>query len=224
VSQKHTTYDHGHTLAGELVCHLPYAVFSVAFCLVILSFVTFFNTLHSSESFVIGSNMLFHALHFMHIVFAATGSVIMFFRYSKQLLKGLVVATISTAFFCTLSDSILPYIGGRLLGVNMHWHLCFLTELPNVLPFLCVGLLNGFILSRHQNGHQQHYSLSTHSAHIFISSLASSFFLIAHGFVNWYQFIGPIFIFLIIAVVVPCTLSDVVVPMSFARAGKDERR
>lgn len=218
MSHNHQTYDHGHTLGGELVCHLPYAIISVAFCLIILSFVSF-STLHYEDStwMVKGSDMLFHSLHFMHIVFAATGSLLMFFRYSKNIIKGFIVASLSTATFCTLSDSILPYIGGRLLGVDMHWHLCFLSELPNVLPFLIVGLINGYILSRHKDAHQMHYSVSSHAAHIFVSSLASSFFLIAHGFVDWYQFIGAVFIFLIIAVVVPCTLSDVVVPMSFAR-------
>ena len=64
------------------------------------------------------------------------------------------------------------------------------------------------------------YSLSSHATHIFISSLASTFYLISHGFTNWYVSIGNVFVLLIIAVVVPCTLADVVVPMTMARLGK----
>ena len=33
-------HDHEHSLKGELFHHLPYAIFSVAFALVVLSFVT----------------------------------------------------------------------------------------------------------------------------------------------------------------------------------------
>jgi len=36
-------YGHDHTLVGELIHHLPYAIFSLAFSLTILSFVTYYS-------------------------------------------------------------------------------------------------------------------------------------------------------------------------------------
>lgn len=215
------TYDHGHSVLGEIICHFPYAVFSVAFSLIILSFTSWIS-LGSIQVMQVkkGAHMLFHAFHFMHIVFAATGATLTFFRFSNNVVKGIIVSALTTTVFCTLSDSILPYIGGKILGVNMHLHLCFLTELQNVLPFLFIGLVNGYVLSRHHSLEQTRYSVSSHFVHIFISSLASSFFLIANGLTDWYHSMGMVFLFLIIAVVVPCTLSDVVIPMSFAVTGK----
>ena len=214
------SHDHSHSdsLVYELMCHLPYAVFSVAFCLMVLSMISFFvRDATDVSTLKKGYKMLFHSFHFMHIVFAATGTLITYFRFSRNIILGLITGMITTITFCTLSDSVLPYLGARALGVDMHWHMCFFTELPNVLPFLFIGLLNGFVMSRHHSSRQSLYSTSSHFIHILISALASSFYLVAHGFYTWYNQIGFVFLFLVFAVVVPCTLADVVVPMYFAR-------
>lgn len=215
-------HDHAeeHTLMGELSCHLPHAIFSVAFALSVLSFVSYFslNTIDMPIT-CRGAHMLFHSFHFMHIAFAATGTVITFRRFSRNILRCLIVGVLSPAIFCTLSDVVLPYLGGKLLGVDMHFHFCFASELINVVPFLMVGIINGFAMSSHHEGRQGLYSHFSHAIHILISSLASTFYLVSHGFTAWYLYIGTVFLFLVIAVVVPCTLSDVVVPMAFARIG-----
>ncbi len=213
---------HKHTVWQELICHFPYAVFSVTFALALLSFFEYFSLVNGQPpSAVTGASMLFHSFHFMHIAFATTGTLITFFRFSKNYTMAFLLGFFGPAFFCMLSDSILPYIGGRLLGVPMEFHLCFVSELKNVLPFLFIGMLNGFLMSRHQHSNQSFYSLFSHAAHILISSLASSFYLVAHGFSHWYDHIGLVFLFLVGAVVVPCTLSDVVVPILFAKPGRD---
>jgi hypothetical protein len=50
--------------------------------------------------------------------------------------------------------------------------------------------------------------------------MASLFYTVANGFDDWYRSMGILFIFLFIAVIIPCTLSDVVVPLYFARGGR----
>ncbi len=213
---------HSHSLIGELFCHFPYAIFSVAFSLAVLSFMVYISFISSAHTTLVcqGSDALFHSFHFMHIVFAATGTLITYFRFSKNIIRGFIVGAVSSMFFCTLSDSILPYLGGTLMGVHMHLHICFLTELHNVLPFLFVGLINGFIMSRHASTQQGTYSIFSHFIHILVSSFATMFYLVAHGCTDWYVNIGIVFLFLVVAVLIPCTLSDVVVPMTFARADK----
>ncbi len=211
-------HDHEHTLLGELIHHLPYAIFSVAFSLTILSFVTYYSYDEPVSLICKKSDVLFHSFHFMHIVFAATGTLVTFFRYSRNTIKALLLGIFSPMIFCTLSDSILPYIGGKMLGVDMHFHLCFVTELQNVLPFLFVGIVNGFVMSRHTTDQMWFYAISSHAVHILVSSLASIFYLVANGCTDWWEFIGLIFIYMIGAVVIPCTLSDVVVPLLFARS------
>lgn len=217
---------HEHTILGELMCHLPYGIFSVALGLCILSFLTYL-TYGTSDVKTIrsGAKVLFHSFHFLHIVFASTGTLIAFFRFSQNVWRGILVSIFTTIVFCTLSDAVLPYLAGRILEGNMHFHLCFFTELKNVLPFLTVGLLNGVVMGKYHRAHGGFYSsVFSHFFHILISSFASLFYLIYCGMVNWSSMIGLVFLFLVIAVVVPCTLSDVVIPMAAARSGKKNER
>jgi hypothetical protein len=213
---------HHSSLSGELACHLPYAVFATAACLIILSFLGFIGAGKDIDKLNCFYDQLFHNFHFLHIVFASIGTLITFFRFSKNVFKGMIVGFISASFFCILSDIVLPYIGGTLLGVQMHLHVCFYYELQNVLPFLFIGLFTGLIMRNHQPAAKGHFSLWSHSAHIFISALASSFYLVSHGFYDWMSQIGFVFLVLIIAVVLPCTLSDIIVPMIFARTDKEK--
>jgi hypothetical protein len=217
----HSHYSLGTLIKSELLMHLPYAVFSVAVGMIVLSFLRYFAfTSPNPAAMARSSHMLFHSFHFLHLIFAATGTMITFFRFSKKMLLGIVIGTISPAFFCLLSDAILPYLGGRLLGVDMHFHICFISELHNVLPFLGIGILNGILLSGHHAEILTLFSISSHFIHIFVSSLASLFYLVSHGFDTWDQSMGFIFLFLIFAVVVPCTFSDFIVPVYFARGKK----
>ena len=207
----------------ELTCHFPYAVLSVALSMIAAGILGY-STIEASASGVANkaSMVLFHSCHFLHIVFAATGAVLTFFRYSKDVVKGIIVGAVSAIVFCVLSDVILPYVVGYIMGIDMQLHICFFSELSNVLPFLVVGLFNGWLLSRHKAGAQSFFSIWSHFAHIFVSSLASMLYTISHGMSNWHEYMGILFILLIIAVVIPCTLSDVVVPAYFAgMGGKD---
>jgi len=213
-------HNHDHSIYGELMCHFPYAVFSVSFGIAMLSCLWFVVGNTETKAIQQASHLLFHSFHFMHIVFAATGTVITYLRFSKNIFKALLVGVFTASVFCTLSDAVLPYLGGTLLGVHMHFHLCFFSELKNVLPFLCIGLLNGVVMSRHHSSVQSMYSAFSHFVHILVSSFASLFYLVSNGYVHWYHDIGIVFMFLIVAVVIPCTFSDVIVPMAFAKAGK----
>jgi hypothetical protein len=212
-------HDHDHSVQSELLCHFPYAVFSVTVGLALLSLLG--AIMMNDLDFTLikkSAHMLFHSFHFMHIAFAATGTVITYLRFSTNVGRALLIGLVSPTIFCILSDTVLPYCVGRLFGVNMHFHVCFYSELPNVLPFLAIGIITGFVMSRNSSNKHSMYALSSHAMHIFVSSLAATFYLVAHGFTHWHTQIGMVFLALIIAVVIPCTLSDVVVPMLFAKA------
>ena len=77
--------------------------------------------------------------------------------------------------------------------------------------------------SSHASAQAKYFAFS-HFNHILVSSFATMFYLISQGCTDWYANIGLVFLFLIVAVVVPCTFSDVVVPMLFAKANtKNEK-
>lgn len=214
-------HDHIHdevSVIGELVCHLPYAIYSASIGLIVLSFLAAFSFPKVTPGTTIKSlHGLFHSFHYLHIIFAATGSLVTFSRFSKNLWKGFFVALVSAAVFCTLSDIILPYLAGRMLGIPMHFHLCFVKEFQNIMPFLAIGLVNGLIMSYHTTATKGVYAIFSHFAHILTSTMASLFYLASEGFSTWQDHMGLIFVLLIIAVVVPCTFADVIVPIFFAR-------
>ena len=206
-------------LVHELAHHFPYAVFSVALSFIGAALLSYFSFGATVQVIEVGADMLFHAFHFLHIVFASTGAVLTFFRYSKAVFKGVILGALNAAFFCILSDIFMPYLVGRALGVTMELHICFMHELHNIIPFLLVGVFNGWVLSKHHTGKKSFYALWSHFTHILVSSLASMIYIISHGMHNWMPFMGVLFFLLVIAVVVPCTLSDVVVPVYAARLG-----
>jgi len=203
--------EHHGTILEEFLCHFPYAILSVALSIIALSFLSYFG-IKIKES-----RQLFHSFHFLHILFAGTGTVLAFRKFSKSNLGALITGLAVPTIFCTLSDSLLPFLGGWYLGLGMHFHWCFLKHLNIVVPFLVVGVINGFIVGSHQSSMRLYYSAGSHFLHIFVSSLASILYLVSYGFADWSSSIGFVFLFLIGAVLVPCTLSDLVVPMYFAR-------
>ncbi len=212
----------GGSVTSELVAHFPYAVFSVAVSLMGAALLGFFSSTMNPVIAKHGTDVLFHTFHFMHIVFASTGVLLTYFRFSKNVLRGIVIGACSSMFFCFLSDIFLPYIAGSLLGVHMHLHICFYSELHNILPFLTVGLLNGWILSKHDKEMQSYYSVWSHFAHILVSSVAALLYMMSHGLADWTHSMGAVFLLLVTAVVVPCTLSDVVVPLYFSKKEKGQ--
>jgi len=224
-------HGHDHSCCGtgsflqEILYHLPYAVFSVAFCFLVVSFFSY-TTIGSKDIKGIekGADILFHSFHFMHILFSVIGSLVTYFRFSNRLLRGFFVGMFSAMVFCTLSDAVMPYIAGRILGVRMDFHLCFFNELDKIVPFLIGGLVTGVIIGRYHKKSEVFYSVFSHFLHILVSSFASMFYLIANGFSDWYTQIGFVFIFLVIAVVVPCVMSDIVTPMVFAKVEKKNAR
>jgi len=222
----------------ELMHHLPYGTLSVACALMLLSMIHVFFTASIVESLShvhdhahnhsgscgmqSGMDILFHSFHFTHILFAASGAMVTFYRYSKNIMAGVMVGLVSSTIFCTLSDVLLPYFAGNLLGVSMDLHICFKSELANILPFLLVGIINGLIISRGKEQHSDHHSASLHFFHTFISAMAAIFYAIGHGLSDFHAYFGMFFMLMLIAIVIPCTLSDVVVPILWARMVKNK--
>lgn len=206
--------EHHQTFLAEIFCHLPIAIFSVAFGMLILSFISYFDLTGQNHK---GAHLLFHNFHFLHLLYAATGAVLTFRRHSKKILLCLIVGFLVPSIFCTLSDAVLPYFSGKLLGVEMHFHWCFIKHFQIVLPFVLIGMLNGWVMSGHPINRQLFYSQGFHFLHIFVSSMAALLYLVSFGFFSWWKDMGTIFIFLILSVLIPCTLSDIIIPMLFAK-------
>jgi len=223
----------------ELLHHFPYATLSVALALMLMTLihVLFYSDAHTAVAVVssccggshevttqaAGLDVLFHCFHFAHILFATSGTIVTFRRYSERIWIGLMVGTLSSMVFCTLSDVLLPYAAGRLLGIEMDLHICFASELSNILPFLFVGLLNGWVMTQLAEFRTQENSLFLHFLHTFISAIASIFYAVGHGLSDFYSHYGLFFLLMVVAVILPCTLSDVIAPIFFAKFSEKKK-
>ena len=215
------SHNHDCTIREEFIHHLPYSILSVAFSLSLVTILYGLGGLYGLQTAVPFKvyYLLFHNFHFLHIIFAVTGSLVMFFRYSRKWWFGIIVSVISSSFFCILSDIALPYVGGRLLGASMKGHICFFDDATNISIFLIIGIVNGLAkqyCSCDQKGGRDDI-VFIHVLHVVVSSLASTFYLVAHGFELENSQLGYVFLLLMVAVMLPCTLSDICVPMLFAK-------
>jgi hypothetical protein len=223
----HTHKSHESSLFDELTCHLPYAAFSIALGFVMLSFMHFssLGTLKDAVLIKKGYHVLFHSFHYLHLIFAVTGTLVTYFRFARNMALGIIISLIFPAIFCTLSDVALPSLASDLLGVTMKMHICFFkwNDFLNLSPFMIMGILVGLALKRHHESALVFLSLGSHFIHILISSLAALCYVVSHGFIAWPKSMGLLFFLLVLAVVIPCTISDIVIPMYFARFGRKNK-
>jgi len=156
--------------------------------------------------------LLFLTFHLLHILFSSTATTAMFWRYEKSKLKALAVGLSGALILCTVSDIALPFLGGTLVGVSMDLHICVIEHPETVMPLAIVGL---FIGLKEVSGRLM--TKFAHGFHVFISVLASMFFLVGYGFSEWMNY--PLITFLIIffSVLIPCCLSDIVFPLLFKK-------
>lgn len=197
----------------EIIEHLPYTVFSVAIGFIILGLLNFIAQLTKS-SIVYPAYDLYHIFHMLHLLFSASATTSMMCKYGENKIKAILIGLIGSVGICGLSDIFIPYISGLLLNIHMHCHICIIHHPLRILPFLTAGILLGLI------SHNTKDFIFSHSCHVLISSTASILYLISFGLASyWVHHIGIIFIYVIIAVVVPCCCSDIIFPLLTLKRG-----
>ena len=203
-------------LAIELAHHLPYTIIS---SLVAMGVVWYFGVTRMRTSpdpgWVAEVQWSFHMLHPLHVALSAIATTAFFWRYERKLAKALVVGLLGTIIPCGLSDYIFPFIGGRLLGETVALHICLIEHPMLIVPFLLLGIVGGLVFEEHVAGS----SVFSHGAHIFVSSLASLLYLVSFGFTGWMtdiHLVFPVFLVVVLAVWIPCCISDIIIPIGAA--------
>lgn len=151
---------------------------------------------------------LFEGFFISHLFFAALTPASLLSKYKKSLWLGVIIAVITSSITCTLSDIVLPYLGGLVLGYEMDFHVCIIEEPLLAWSFIIIGAFLGFVLSRTATK----LSRYTHGLHIFLSSSAAGMYLITYG-VDVISVKALLFIpILLVSVLIPCVLNDIGVP------------
>jgi hypothetical protein len=159
------------------------------------------------------SYTIFYVLHPIHILLSAIVTSSMYKLHARGKSGLWLVVPIGYAGsvgIATLSDSIIPYWGEALLNLpNRGVHLGFIEEYWLVNPLALVGV--GFAYLRPT-------TKFPHAGHVLLSTWASLFHIIMAlgGSIEWILLI-PVFLFLFVAVWLPCCLSDIVFPLLFVK-------
>jgi len=196
-------------LIGELKEHVPFTIFSACMGLTLVGILTYLAVLSNADGFVDASRDLFHVFHPVHLLLSATATTAMFRKHEKKVLKAVVVGLVGSLGICGISDMCIPFLGGSLLGIEMQLHMCILIHPSVVVPFILLGILCGL-------GAAETIEKSTvysHAGHVLVSSMASILYLVSYGLTEWVHVIGAVFIITVLAVMVPCCISDVVFPL-----------
>lgn len=203
-------------LVVEFAHHLPYTIVG---SLIAMAAVWIFGTqrLGRGETALLleEARSAFHLFHPLHVLLSAIATTSLFWRHERHLLRAIIVGALGTVIPCGLSDYIFPYLGGRLLGQTMQLHICLLDHPQLFYPFLALGIVGGLWAEERLAGSH----LFSHGAHIFVSSAASLLYFIAFGFTGWMvdvRLVFPACLTIVLAVWIPCCISDVVVPTTIA--------
>ena len=150
------------------------------------------------------SHTVFYTLHPIHIVLSALVTTAMYVKYRQsKIWVAVLVGWTGSIGIATISDAIIPYLSGGLLNVPMEFH----------VPFVEKWWINLLALAGIAIGYWKQTTRIPHSGHVLLSTWASLFYFAAFGTANWIPLLPFIFLFLFLAVWVPCCTSDIVYPL-----------
>jgi hypothetical protein len=126
-----------------------------------------------------------------------------------------VIGYVGSVGIATISDSIIPYLGEILLKMpNRSMHLGFIEKWWLVNPLAVLGIIIAYFSPR---------TKFPHAGHVLISTWASLFHIIMaiNRDLSLFSYL-VIFLFLFLAVWLPCCISDFVFPLLFVKDTKGE--
>jgi hypothetical protein len=200
-------------IARELREHIPFTAIGAATGIILMVIIVF---AHIPATV---SQAAFYTLHPLHVVLSALVTTAMYTKYSKgKLWEAILIGYAGSVGIATLSDVIIPYLGGALLNIDIGFHVPFIET--EEMPFFGVAkwvVINSAAVIGIAIGCWRQTTKFPHSGHVLLSTWASLFYFTAFGAANWLPLLPPIFIFLFLAVWLPCCLSDIVFPLLFIK-------
>ena len=203
------------SMLRELLSHIPFTAVGAVVGIMVMVIIHYANV--STDV----SEALFFTFHPLHVVFSALVTTALY-RKQKNSRRWLIIIVGYTGSIgiATLSDAIIPYIGGSTMSVSMSFHLPFIeTEL---MPFIGIPkwiVVNTAAFIGIAIGYFKPNTKLPHMGHVLLSTWASLFGFTAFGVADWIPLLPFVFIYLFLAVWLPCCVSDIVYPLLWAGNG-----
>ena len=190
-------------IVTELKEHTPFTAVGAVTGIIIMVIVVFGNVPSGI------SHTIFYTLHPVHVVLSALVTTAMYKKHSNsKIWVAILIGYTGSIGIATISDVIIPYWGAALLNINMEFHIPFIEEWWLINPPALIGIAIGY---------WRPTTKFPHSGHVLLSTWASLFYFTAFGIAYWIPLLPFIFLFLFLAVWIPCCLSDIVFPLLFTR-------
>ena len=187
-------------ITEELKEHIPFTALGALTGIIITVIVVLGDVPHHI------SYTIFHTLHPVHVLLSALVTTAMYMRYKKgKIWVVILIGWTGAIGIATISDAMIPYLGGSLLHARMEFH----------LPFIEEWWINLFALAGIAIGYWRQTTKIPHFGHVLLSTWASLFYIMAFGIADWIPLLPFIFLILFVAVWIPCCMSDIVYPLLF---------
>jgi len=200
----------------ELKHHLPFTLFGALTGIIVAVVMIYFGGTREV------SNAIFYTLHPLHVVFSALVTTAMFKMHGRgKLWAAILIGYTGSIGIATLSDAIVPYLGGTLLNVQMEFHIPFIETAS--MPYFNLPkwvIVNSAAAIGIAIGYLRPTTKIPHGGHVLLSTWASLFGFTAFGITGWLPLLPLVFVFLFLAVWLPCCLSDIIYPMLFSSNNK----
>ncbi len=200
-------------IARELKEHIPFTALGAVTGIAIMVIIVFARIPTPI------SEAAFYTLHPIHVLLSALVTTAMYKRYSKgKLWAAILIGYAGSIGIATLSDAVIPYLGGVLLNIDIGFHVPFIET--EEMPFFGVAkwvVINSAAVIGIAIGCWKQFTKIPHSGHVLLSTWASLFYFTAFGTTSWIPLLPLIFIFIFLSVWLPCCLSDIVFPLLFVR-------
>jgi len=197
-------------IAHELVEHAPFTALGAVAGIIVMVIIHFANAPREiSES-------IFYTLHPLHVVLSAMATTAMYRLHHKRskLWAVILIGYTGSVGIATLSDIIIPYLGGSALNIPMEFHLPFIET--DKMPFIGIAkwiIVNAAAVIGMAIAYWKPTTRIPHMGHVLLSTWASLFSFTAFGIANWIPLLPFIFLFLFISVWLPCCISDIIYPL-----------
>ena len=191
-------------IVRQLQAHAPFTLFGALTGILLM--LLFKNLEHETI------RRLFYVFHPTHVILSAIVTASMFRLHTRKtnFFAVLVIGYVGSVGIATVSDSLIPYVGEVLLGMHAHSHIGFIEGWYIVNPAAVLGVLIAYFWPR---------TKFPHAGHVLLSTWASSLHMIMAmaGHISTGKIIGS-FVFLFLAVWLPCCISDIIFPLLFANS------
>jgi hypothetical protein len=200
-------------ILNELKAHAPFTAIGAVTGIIVMAIILITDMSAST------SEAVFYTLHPLHVVLSALVTTAMYRRYSQgRLWAAILIGYFGSVGIATLSDAVIPFVEGSTLSIGIGFHLPFIET--GAFPYLGIPkwvVINAAAVIGIAIGYWKQFTKIPHSGHVLLSTWASLFYFTAFGTASWVPLLPLIFVFLFLAVWLPCCLSDIVFPLLFVR-------